>query len=79
MKKNGFTLLELIIVVAIIGIFAVVIMPIINGNWANNEVSDQQSRKAHVIFENGVWQSCANGSCYPIDNPHVFQQETESE
>lgn len=76
MKKNGFTLLELIIVVAIIGIFAVVIMPIINGNWANNQ---QQSRKAHVTFENGVWQSCANGSCYPIDNPHVFQQETESE
>ena len=70
-KFKGFTLIELMIVMAIIGILASIIFPAINNMKANSpniNTEETYDDTGTVIIINGVKHKCdAFGDCKPIE------------
>jgi len=64
-KKKAFTLIELLIVVAIIGILAGVGVPMYNGYMATAKVNSAQTNHANVkSFVSATLTKCSAGSSY---------------
>ena len=61
-KQTGFTLIELMIVIAILGIIASVVAPLIaNKGSIGGRASDQYLPPAHVVQPTGPAPTCVNG------------------
>lgn len=68
MRNKGFTLIELLITVAILGIFAAVIIPVILGaSSANSTVSRS------IGFNGYVETRCINGLLFTVSNNDTRQ------
>lgn len=63
MKKNGFTLAEMLIVVALIGVLALLILPIIRKVMPNKE--KVMFQKAYSTFSRAVSESVNDEDVYP--------------
>lgn len=66
MKKNGFTLVELMLVVVIIGILVAIAIPIYDGAIENSRVKTFESNHSLIVSAINMYTSAHNGK-YPPD------------
>lgn len=67
MKNKGFTLIELMIVIAIIAILAAIIIPAIKGGQTCSDNNDTYCRSNVVTTSNGLKIGCIKGVNYFLD------------
>ena len=86
MKTKGFTLIELMIIIAIIAILAAIIIPIFRGQQTCNDSNDRYCRSNVITTSNGLKIGCINGIVYflgeylrpvtPVIDPETKQPKT---
>lgn len=86
MKSKGFTLIELMIVIAIIVILAAIIIPAVKGTEPCNESRDRYCRSNVVTSTGGLTTGCINRIVYflgqykipttPVIDPETKEPKT---
>lgn len=78
-KKNGFTMIELMIVVVIVGVLAAIAIPIYGKYITNSRMTEASSRLGEIVTaakayaqENDAWPTDASGGIVDVSPTQYF-------
>ena len=80
-KKNGFTIVELVIVIAVIGILSAVLIPTFSGlvSKANDTATQESLRNAYTEYASNYTYSAATPTLYSREEVCFTTQEMSNE